>query len=458
MIRSTLPIASLVSALLLGGCLFETKVAGGAEDFPNTIASMGMTLSQNLGEQSEWDQFSNISGVDISAADPLVVEPRAKTALGGAPLAKASAAAVDTTFDLSDTTTLGVGRRMIKDETLIRIITDTTTFRWDEKAKDGVPGNELLLESRGGELRLIAKVLHAYRYENTDSAGGFDRAAFYERDQKANGAVHHKLHSVKPGPDGSFATKADNRPIYFATARTLGRDTLDAFDVSDGDGDGELWGAGDSGLVNVRSLQTEPGLRPAVARFAQGLRAMSFRLTGKTYPIAYKEVRTDRNGRTVTFTVQGARSDSTFGPGETVWVAVHTKTGPDEEARFSERTSRFQVQLSTDPGKFTRNKLLRYVMETSWKPGAFRKGLITATRFIFIPTDPIASGIHTAEGTLLLDAEFADGKRGSASGQFKDQRILVDMDEMEGPKRLRRFRILWDAADGQVLEQSRLPD
>jgi hypothetical protein len=466
MSRSNLYLAVLASAALLGGCLFDTKVAGGAEDFPNTIASLGMTASQNLGEHSEWDQFSNISAVDLSGADPLVVAPRAKASGTGAPLAKATSGnpadscvgRTDTTYDLSDTATLRIGRRFLKTETSLCHETDTTVFRWDDKADDGIPGNELRLESRGGLLRILTRVLRAYRFENTDSTGGFDRATFYERDQKPSGMVHHKLHVVKPGPDGDFAAKADNRPVYYASARTLAGDTLDAFDVSDADGDGELWGAGDSGLVHVRALQTEPVLRPSVARFTQALRAMSFRQSGKTYPVAYHEVRTDRNGRSVSFTLAGPRKDSAFGPGDTVWVSVVTVTGPEEEARFSRKASRFQVELSPDPGAFSRNRLLKYVMETTWKPGAFRKGLITATRLTFIPATPVSSGTLPIEGTLLLEAEFADGNRGSATGHLKDRRIRVDLDELKDGQRLRRFRILWDAADGRVLEQSRLPD
>lgn len=472
---------SLLPAFVLGtaaltGCIFETKVAGGAEDFPNTIASLGATASEDVNSHADWDQFSNIPAIDLKDADSLVMGPPAKAgaqapvlaksgapqASGAAPTATGAAsretAPADTTFDLSDTATLGVGRRYIRDENLVRVITDTVIFKWNEKARDTIRGNEYLLMNSNAEVRRSG-FIKAYRFDNLDTDSGYDRAVFYERNPRLGEIFHHKLFVVKPGPDGDFAARADNRPVYYATARTLGADTLDAFDVSDGDGDGQLWGDNDSGIVNVRSLQTDPAFRPAVARYTQAMRAVFFKTGGKTYPIAFQETRTDRNGRKVVFSVKGPRADSAFGPGDTVTVTVKTTAGPDEEVRFLEKTSRFRIRLSSTPGQFASNALVRFTMETRWREGAFRRGQVIGTRITFTPDEPLTSGNLVLTGAILIEAEFADGTTGSAAGFVKDKRIEVDLTELKAGLKLRRFRVSWDAAaDGKVLSQERLPD
>ena len=131
---------------------------------------------------------------------------------------------------------------------------------------------------------------------------------------------------------------------------------------------------------------------------------------------------------------------------------------PDEDARFSERTSRFRILLPPAPWQAGRNQLLKYVMETRWKEGAFRKGRITATRFTFTPDEPVTSGTLTVKGAVQIEAEFADGTAGSATGRFQDRRIEVELEEKKDGLRLRRFRIHWNAADGGILLQEKLPD
>ncbi|HLP41050.1 MAG TPA: hypothetical protein VK465_06050, partial [Fibrobacteria bacterium] len=384
--RSRLLPSSLLCLLLsaLTGCLFEDddKVAGGAEDFPNTLAALGGSTAGNIAAHGEWDQFASMPQLDVAQADSLVVGPGEvglPTAKAGAsPAAKGSATiaaavtAAETVLDLSDTATLGVGRIYFRDEGLLRVRTDTVVFLWDDKARDSVRGNETLLEKRGSELLKARFNLKAYRFENLDSTGGFDRAVFHEADLKAaTGAVHHKALVVMPGPDGDFSARADNQPVYYATARTLAGDTLDILEVTDADGDGRLWGAGDSGLVDARYRLTEPALRPTVAQVTQRLKAMLFKEAGRSYPVAFSETRLDKDGRKVGFSVRGFRggADSTFGPGDTVVVTVRTTPPPNSQARFLERIARYRIRLAEEPGRFAGNTLLHFTMETTWREG-----------------------------------------------------------------------------------------
>lgn len=461
------PFRFAIPALGLSGfltaCVFDTKVAGGAEDFPNTLSALGGSTSTDLSAHADWDQFSHIPQVDPGMADSLVGNPApiGKAAAKVSASAGASQAAPDTTWDLSDTATLGVGRRFVRDSGLVRLLTDTTVFRWDDKARDGIRGNETLLESRGGKLVRIPLHLEAYRYENLDSEGGFDRATFYEADFKAStGAVHHKLIVVKPGADGDFAAKTDNRPVYFATARTRGGDTLDAFEAVDADGDGQLWGDNDSGLVDVRHRQTDPLLRPAVKTFTQRMRAMFFKQTGKTYPVSYSETRIDKDGRKVAFAVKGYRggADSTFGPGDTVTVTVKTVPSPDSESRFLERTARFRIRLADAPGLYAGNALLHFSMETRWREGAFRKGKLLSTRLTFVPDAPVLAGTASVTGKVKVEAVFADGSTGTLDGTYANRRLTGDKVRLLGGARPRVFKVVWDGTEeGGILEKEELP-
>ena len=451
-LRATAPLlrAALFSGALTG-CLFGTddKVAGGAQDFPNTIA-LGVAASSHIADNSEWDQFGNIPSTlpSFQSADSLIVAPesmyvRAK-AIGGT----AGAELYDTTwFDLSDTATLQVGRLIRQQETLLKIKGDTVAFRWNELARDGILGNELLLEARGADLWKATKRRQSYRYENTDSAGGFDRGRFFDRLPTLSDTVfRYRFYIVDPGPDGSMAAQADNRPVYYAFARVRSpgasgadADTLESFDIVDADGDGTLWGAGDSGVVDFRQKNPSPALRPSVESVVQKMRAVLFKEEQKTYPISFRETRVDKDGRKVAWSVRGFRGgiDSTFAPGDTV-VVTHHVVFP-EAARMAEKTARYRVILGDAPKKFSDNTLLRYSLEAVW-----RKDLAT-TRIVFTPDAPVPSQEMAVAGGLEFSADFGAGHTIESSGRFENKLIDVVLDDLRADGKTKRFHVIWDA-------------
>lgn len=463
--------AAFAFSVTLAGCLFSTddKVAGGAQDFPNTVV-LGVAASSHIADNSEWDQFGNIPSTlpSFRSADSLIVAPeslyaRAKAAgAAGAGTAGAGngakAALYDTTwFDLSDTASMQVGRLIHQQETVLKIKGDTVTFRWNELARDGVPGNELLLEAKGAELWKATERRQAYRYENADSAGGFDRGLFFDRLPTLLATdFRYRLYIVDPGPDGSMAAQADNRPVYYAFARVRNTsasggavDTLESFDIVDADGDGTLWGAGDSGVVDFRQKTPEPALRTSVASLTQKMRAVLFKDEQKTYPISFRETRVDKDGRKVVWSVRGFRNgiDSTFAPGDTVAVTHHVEF-PDA-AKLVEKTARYRVILGDAPKKFSDNTLLRYTLEAVW-----RKDLATTT-FVFTPDAPVPSQELSIAGDLEFTADFGSGHTAEAVGRFEDKIIEVVLEDFRADGKTRRFRINWDAL-GNVIMQSAL--
>ncbi|MDQ3001232.1 MAG: hypothetical protein M3Y08_08230 [Fibrobacterota bacterium] len=454
---------SLLPLLLAGlaGCVFESdpKVAGGAQDFPNTV-SLGMAASSHISEHTEWNQFSAIpSTLSVGGSDSIFVPPeslyQAKPKVS-AGLAKGSAAALfDTVFlDLSDTATLKVARRIHQQETALKFKGDTVTIRYDDKAVDTVNGNELILESKGAELWKASERRSAYRYENTDSAGGFDRATFLDRTPTLFPAgFKFRLLVLLPGPDGDILSKADNRPAYYAFARVrldAGAvvDTLESFDITDADGDGSLWGAGDSGVVNFRQKLPTPPFRPLVVSVAQKMRAVLFKDEQKTYPLSFKETRVEQDGRKVVFSVHGARGgiDSTFNPGDTVVITQHIIFPP--AAKMVEKTTKYKVILSAVPKRYSEAKLIRYSLEAIWGEDS-----LSSTKFTFIPDSLVPTKELSITGALVFEYDFANGRSGTAKGRFENKVIGVELTESDAKGVARRFRIEWDAL-GKLIKRT----
>jgi hypothetical protein len=449
--------------LILCGCLFtsdEKTAQGGAQDFPNTVA-LGYAASQHIADNGDWDQFSVIpsSLPTFQNADSLIVAPESVSVTG---LAKSAAAAAlsDTVYwDFSDTATRKVVRRIHEQELLLKIKSDTLVYRYDgEGAVDIILAGGLLLEAKGAVDWKLTEKRQTYRYQNTDSAGGFDRAVFTER-QPAPAGFKLKVLVMNPGPDGDFgltaiaAAAADNRPAYYAFARTRGNadgsaDTLESFDITDADGDGTLWGAGDSGIVDFRQKTPSPAPRPNVELIVQKMRAVLFKDEHKTYPISFRETRDEKSGRKVVFSVRGMRDgdDSTFQAGDTVMVGVHVYN--PEGARPAEKHSHYKVVLSGQPKKYSENKLLKYTLEAVWL-----KDSLTSSKLVFTPDQPVLSGELSLTGDLEFNAGLANRHTALAVGRFENKMIDVILTDKDQDDRSRRFHIKWDAGGTPVLQE-----
>lgn len=473
-----LRLLSLPAVLCAVGCIFSTdeKVAGGAQDFPNTV-TLGMAASTHIDDHTGWDQFSVIpsSLPTFADAESLVVAPdtiasspkiaagkvatadRASLAAGST--ATAGAALTDTLYwDLSDTAKLGVARLIRQTETAFKLKGDTVTWRYGGKMIAGVPDLGVLLESKGAETIVATGRSTAFRYENTDSAGGFDRATFLQKlPALLPAGFKYKLLIVLASPDGKFDVQAGARPAYYAYARTrtvegAAPDTTESFEITDADGDGALWGAGDSGVVDFRQKTPNPPARPAVELIVQRMRAVLFKEESRTYPVSFRETRTEKDGKKVVFSVRGARNgeDSTFQPGDTAWVTVQTDF-PDG-AKMVEKTAKYKVELGGQPKRFADNKLLRYSLEATWH----KNDSLVTTQFSFEPSKAVPSAQLSIDGNLDLTAELANGHSARAVGAFLDKVIEADVTDTDKLGKVRRFHAKW-TAQGVPISQKKLP-
>jgi hypothetical protein len=439
--------------VILQACLFQTKderVAGGAEDFPNTIV-LGAAVSGHISDQADWDQFSSIPSTlpSLSESDSLIIAPDSTA------LAKTTGVISDTIIiDKSDTLTLGVVRRIHLQENILKIHRDTTVYRYDAKAKDNIIGNEHKLLSQGTDEWKISGRITTYLYQNLDSSGAYDRGTFFEHLPALGSTFKDKRLIMLAGPDGDVLSKSDNRPTYFSFAQIkqslgLPSDTLESFEITDADGDGTLWGQGDSGIVNYRQKQPNPLLRPSVSLISQDMRAVLFKDELKTYPIAFQESRIEKDGKTVKFSVKGPGPDSVFSPGDSVWISVDKIYAP--ESRLVQKHTRYLVILGSQPKHYQDNKLLRFTLEASWQ-----KDSLFVTRLIFTPDQPVFSKELSQNGNLEIMADFANGESAIATGRYQDKHIEVELTRKFKDGKEKRLHILWDAL-GRLLSQAVRP-
>jgi hypothetical protein len=472
---SLLRILCLPAAFCAVGCIFSTqdKVAGGAQDFPNTV-SLGKAASTHIEDHTGWDQFSVIPSSlptfadaeslvvapDTLSASPKIAAGKVAAQAGSAGAAgSASATLADTLYwDLSDTATLKVARLIRRTETAFKVKSDTLTWRYGGMPNAGLPAVGVLLESKGSETITATGRRTGFRYDNLDSAGGFDRATFLQKIPALLPAgFKYKLLVVLASPEGKFDVQAGSRPVYYAYARTrtvdgAEPDTTESFEITDADGDGVLWGAGDSGVVDFRQKTPNPAGRPQVALIVQRIRAILFKDESRTYPISFRETRTEKDGKKVVFSVHGVRNgeDSTFEPGDTAWVTLHTDF--PEAATLVERTAKYKVELGGEPKRFADNKLLHYSLEAVWR----KNDSLVSTRFTFSPSQAVPHAQLSISGKLDLSASLANGHAAHAVGTFLDKVIEADVDDTDKVGKVRRFHAQWNA-QGVPLSQNTLP-
>ncbi len=491
----TLSALLALASLGLSGCLLESnnKVAGGAEDFPNTVA-LGEAMSDHIADHSDWNQFSNLPAIPSfqdadSLAVPLDTLPaKAKTSANPAPqgngevtvtakaLSKTGASALvgigDTLiWDYSDTAGLQIVRRYFAHDNVLRTHHDTTVIRYDAAFKAGDTAKVIILKSRGVDVWRVSGRIQSYKYENTDSSGPLDKATFFEHIPASGGRFKNSILITLGGPDRDINTKPDNRPAYYAYALTQPAatgsavtgssaagssaldDTVEFFSISDADGDGQLWGDGDSGIVNFRQKKTNPVLRPSVTLLTQTMRTMLFKDQAKTYPISFSETRDENDGKRVVFSVKGVRSDSTFDPGDTVAVSVHVDFPPN--SRKVQKHTRYVVVLGKKPlgaslANYQDCRLIRYTQTAVWN-GA---DSLATSKLTLIPDSPTGPQELTVNGALDFDSDFGNGHTVSAGGRFDAKKIDVTAVETR-PNGKHHFHFLWDAL-GKLLSKARL--
>lgn len=256
--------------------------------------------------------------------------------------------------------------------------------------------------------------------------------------------------TIVAGVDGIFNTKADNRLTKYEALRTSeDEDTLEWTHLQDGDGDGVLFGKGDSDVVEMSRVSFSPPLQPQVERRSVTLTAKVYHRGDSTVLLSYSEKNLLKNGALKIFTAKGIRGDSLLKHGDSALVTVDLTPGPDDALQNSH--GRYFVRLGVKPWKFSDNALLNFNIENRW-----RSGVIRHSRIEFNPAEPVLSGHLKIHGNFTVSAEGEDGSTASVTGILKGDTLQAEMSELRNGKRS-RYRVVYDS-HGEVKERFRQPD
>ena len=154
---------NLLGAVLVSlmACSSDTQTAGGADDFPNSVASV---LAQGL---SQWGENRSLR----PDQEGVLTEEVASSQSMGQALAKTALAKTSGI----DTTGLSLGRVTVfsVDTLPLRIVLDTAVIAWDSLAQDNIPDNErVYYYSR----RTVRRLTGAYEYQRITPLDTFIRA------------------------------------------------------------------------------------------------------------------------------------------------------------------------------------------------------------------------------------------------------------------------------------------
>jgi len=418
--------------ILFSGCLFDQERVAGGEDFPNTVTVLGKVASDGIASQSSWDQFQEIPVLpDLKAGDSLDLIPPASPAA----LPKGSGSFADSILWDSSTIALGYFRKIVIQDSVLKLKFrhDTLTYRADG---DTVPGNEILLGATGFALTTLPYKMKVYRIVNLDSAGAPDQADYGEI-VRALDSTQRFQHLRVFGMNGVYASAADRRVMEYSFLRLRGSDTLDWIQALDADKDGTLWGAGDSGVIELRYQGHLPSAKLHVERMSLSLRAKIYGKGASSVPLLYHDSRLLKNGIATVFHVQGTGADSLMRLGDSALVTFDQIFPAD--ASIVESHGRFRVLLGAIAWRFYDNQMLGFELDRSWRAGPIRHAVLT-----YAPDAPIRPGQLDPAGNFLLSLGYEDGATGEVNGSFRGGNLNADLLELRQGLR-KAFRLVYDA-------------
>jgi hypothetical protein len=429
-------LAAAFALALLSGCMLEggdsLVTPGGAEDFPNTVNSLGRIAAGDIAAGTQWEQAGTVQLPEMPALgglDSLQLAPPQPTGKRAA-LAKIADALTDTlnlslwTIDQStgryleayffgriyaysyDSTATYVRRDTvvalyIGDRSAIGISTGISALITQIQAE---PGKYLMpLEYRGAVQWASTGIRQGYRLRNTDSQGDLDAAEYAVTTPLPEGGTLRR--GVKLyGPDGAFRTPGQTPEEVEILHRGVANDTLEWTVARDADGDRRLWAAGDSGIVDVNLYVRNPAAQPAVSSMRSYVHAM-FRHTTDTdslLQLVYQEKRWLRDGRVTGFALQGTIPGSVPAPGDTARMTVDTMYTPQDSMVVY--SASYDLRAGSAPYRTAEHALLGFKVSKFW-----RKGPVFHVVSNFATSTPLPMGQGPFEGTMQSLAAYFSG-------------------------------------------------
>jgi hypothetical protein len=468
--------AAAFAAALLSGCMLQggdsLVTPGGAEDFPNTVTALGRIAAGDISAGTQWEQAGTVQLPEMPALgglDSLQLAPPQPTAKRAA-LAKVADALPDT-LDLSLWTIDQSTSRYLEayffgriyayayDSTATYVRRDTVVALYTgDRSSIGIstgisglisqiqaePGKYLMpLEYRGAVQWPATGVRQGYRLRNTDGRGDLDAAEYAVTTPLPEGGTLRR--GVKLyGPDGAFRTPGQTPEEVEILHRGAANDTLEWTLARDADGDRRLWGAGDSGIVDVNLYVRNPVSQPAVSGMRSYVRAM-FRHATETdslLQLVYQEKRWLRDGRVTGFALQGTIAGSAPAPGDTARMTVDTMYTPNDSMVIYSAT--YDLRAGSAPYRMQEHALLDFKVSKFW-----RKGPVFHVLSTFTAATPLPMGQGPFEGTMQSLAAYFNGDSVQTDGAITRDSLNLTLRQVKKGVAT-SYEVALDAA-GQLL-------
>src|SRR5690606_8369039 len=336
-------------------------------------------------------------------------------------------------------------------------VVHSVSICWDEKARDGVPGNETVV-SAGTVTTFTGGRVESTSFADADGDGVLTPAA--GRDSRAElrtsiaegGIVEKTVIVLGPGPDGDFGTEADNLIYSAAWTKTEGGDTLASAAYADADSDGVVIDNGKESLVDLDFYRKGPGEdRPdALWTRARMRMLVRFQVEAKLVSRLRFEAALEGGGKEIG-EILGRGGEEDFDMADTVLARFTSVSAPYAAADTGGPADTAVTEITMTLGEDFDSKKDDNVYAIDIR-ATRQSGEEKVAVFRFLSAEPIPSGRAPRAGDVYMDIGYADGTRLEAEGTLSPDGMDLIIRGRDG----KRLRAAWDGqGNGRRLE--RLP-
>lgn len=452
--------ASLSAAAILAGCLFSREESAGVDEFPNSIYAR---VNGYLEEGKKSGRINPVSGIADSVLGGTSFEvgasgtqslPAIAAASGNAAGNRALRAPAKSTAEI-----LCEGAVVDIDSTVewpLGKTVHSASICWDEKALDGIAGNETVIRWEtvttfaGG--RVETTMLSDADGDGilTPNAGQDSRARLL-MSTLDGGILEKTLIVLGPGPDGDFGTEADNLIFSAAWTKTAGEDTLAFAVYADADDDGIVIDNSKPSRVDLDFYQEGPSQDQPDAIWTRARMRLLIRFQEEAKMVSRLrfEAALKGGGREIG-EILGRGGVQDFDMADTVLARFTAFSAPEggpagQDGDTDTTVTELTMTLGEDFGSKQDDSVYAIGVRSVRQTGEER--LVT---FRFRSDAPIPSGEDPRAGEISMEIGYADGTRMEAAGVISEDGLdLIIRGRDEG-----RIRVVWDGqGKGRLLER-----
>src|SRR5690606_10803488 len=251
------------------------------------------------------------------------------------------------------------------------------------------PGRYLLpMDYRGAVTWTTTGVRQSYRLRNLDAAGDLDAAEYVTLTPLPDGGSLRKWVKIR-GDEGAFRDPDPVPEEYELLRRGPEGDTLEWTLVRDADWDNRLWTDSATGVVDLYLRVRNPASQPAILRLHAYARA-SLRHDpaggDSLTQLKYQEQRWLRDGRNVTFSLQGlGGGDAVLSASDSARMVIDTVFAlRDSMIKY---TAVYNLILGSAPDRMQEHRMKSFGISKFW-----RRGPVFGTTSVFAPDAPVPVG------------------------------------------------------------------